>query len=54
VQESRNQGVPLVQSAPRSKVQQSIVGLAQALTGKSPGPNGKEKARGWATLFSRK
>jgi pilus assembly protein CpaE len=33
--ESRNAGVPLVQHAPRSKVQQSIAGLAQALTGKT-------------------
>ncbi len=33
--ESRNSGVPLLQHAPRSKIQQSIVGLAQALTGKA-------------------
>jgi pilus assembly protein CpaE len=52
VHESRNQGVPLLQLAPRSKVQQSINGLAQALTGREL--NGaKEKSRGWA-LFSRK
>jgi pilus assembly protein CpaE len=47
VSEARDQGVPLLQHAPRCKVQQSIVGLVQALTGKSPGL-GKEKARGWA------
>jgi pilus assembly protein CpaE len=33
--ESRNAGVPLVQHAPRSKVQLAIAGLAQALTGKT-------------------
>jgi pilus assembly protein CpaE len=32
--ESRNAGVPLLQHAPRSKIQQAIAGLAQALTGK--------------------
>jgi pilus assembly protein CpaE len=32
--ESRNHGVPLLQFAPKSKVQQSFVGLAHALTGK--------------------
>jgi pilus assembly protein CpaE len=36
--ESRNQGVPLLQHAPRSKVQQSIVGLAEALCGKAEVP----------------
>jgi pilus assembly protein CpaE len=50
--EARNQGVPLVQHAPRSKVQQSIQGLAHALTGKEQQAAPKEKAR-WA-LFSRK
>ena len=33
--ESRNAGVPLLQHAPRSKVQQSLAGLAQALCGKA-------------------
>src|SRR5262249_18632008 len=32
--ESRNNGVPLLQHAPKSKVQQSIAGLAQTLTGR--------------------
>ena len=32
--ESRNQGVPLVLHAPKSKLQQSFAGLAQALCGK--------------------
>jgi len=49
--EARNQGVPLVQHAPKSKVQLSIQGLAGALTGAQQAAP-KEKAR-WA-LFSRK
>jgi pilus assembly protein CpaE len=53
VLEARNQGVPLVQSAPRSKVQQSIAGLAQNLTGKQPQGAAREKAGRWG-LFSRK
>jgi pilus assembly protein CpaE len=36
--ESRNAGVPLLQHAPRSKVQQSIAGLAQTLCGKTEAP----------------
>jgi pilus assembly protein CpaE len=51
VTESRNNGVPLVLHAPRSKVQQSFAGLAQALCGKEAAP--KEKAGRWA-LFSRR
>jgi pilus assembly protein CpaE len=50
--EARNQGVPLVQHSPKSKVQMSIQGLANALTGKQQQSAPKEKAR-WA-LFSRK
>jgi pilus assembly protein CpaE len=50
VTEARNQGAPLVQTAPRCKVQQAIAGLAQALTGKAPVA---EKASRWG-LFSRK
>ena len=50
--EARNQGVPLVQHSPKSKVHQSIQGLACALTGKQQQSAPKEKAR-WA-LFSRK
>jgi pilus assembly protein CpaE len=50
--EARNQGVPLVQHSPKSKVQMSIHGLACALTGKQQQSAPKEKAR-WA-LFSRK
>jgi Flp pilus assembly CpaE family ATPase len=49
--ESRNQGVPLLTFAPKSKVQQSFHGLAQALCGKTAAA-AREKSR-WA-LFSRK
>jgi pilus assembly protein CpaE len=35
--ESRNNGVPLIQHAPRCKAQQSIAGLAQALCGSKDG-----------------
>jgi pilus assembly protein CpaE len=52
VLEARNQGAPLIQSAPRSKVQQSIAGLAQALTGKKD-PAVKERTSRWG-LFSRR
>ncbi len=48
---SRNAGVPLIQHAPKSKVQQSLVGLAAALSGKTngqPADDGKEKKKkGW-------
>ena len=53
VNDSRNEGVPLVQAAPKSKVQQAIVGLAHALTGKELAAPVREKSRGWG-LFSRK
>jgi pilus assembly protein CpaE len=45
--ESRNHGVPLVQHAPRSKVQQSFTGLAQALTGKDAQPVAKGRKWFW-------
>jgi Flp pilus assembly CpaE family ATPase len=45
---SRNAGVPLVQFAPRSKVYQHIVGLANALCGK----NGNGEAPKKRGLFS--
>ncbi|MFO0930753.1 MAG: AAA family ATPase [Gemmataceae bacterium] len=51
VNEARTQGVPLLQLAPRSKIQQAFVGLTRAVTGKEP-PAAKEKSRGWS-LFSR-
>jgi pilus assembly protein CpaE len=51
--DSRNQGVPLVQFAPRSKVNQSIVGLAGALSGKETASAAREKGSRWA-LFSRR
>jgi pilus assembly protein CpaE len=53
VTDSRNEGVPLIQAAPKSKAQQAMVGLAQALTGKDLAAPAKEKSRGWG-LFSRK
>src|SRR5438874_3567133 len=43
--ESRNAGVPLLQHAPRSKIQQSIAGLAQTLCGRAeaaPAPAAKK------------
>jgi pilus assembly protein CpaE len=52
--ESRNHGVPLLQHAPRSRIQQSIAGLAQALCGKDPASVAvNEKSGRWA-LFSRR
>lgn len=48
VSDARNQGVPLIQSAPRCKVQQSIAGLAQALTGKQV--PAAEKSSRWGFL----
>jgi pilus assembly protein CpaE len=52
VMESRNQGVPLVSYAPKSKVQAAYTGLAQVLTGKEV-QLPTEKPRGWARIFSR-
>jgi pilus assembly protein CpaE len=53
--ESRNAGVPLLQHAPKSKAQQSIAGLAQALSNKqeAPAPPAK-KGGGWRGIFSSK
>jgi pilus assembly protein CpaE len=51
--ESRNQGIPLVQHAPKSKVQLAIAGLVTKLCGREPAAPVKEKSRGWA-LFSRR
>jgi pilus assembly protein CpaE len=51
--ESRNQGVPLVQAASKSKVQASIAGLAQALTGKATEAAPAKAASRWS-LFLRK
>ena len=41
--EARNQGIPLLQHAPKSKVQQSLLDLAGTLCGKSPQGPKKEK-----------
>jgi pilus assembly protein CpaE len=43
---SRVAGSPLINFAPKSKVQLSLLGLAQALTGKSPVAEPAKK-RGW-------
>ncbi|MBL8794234.1 MAG: pilus assembly protein CpaE, partial [Planctomycetia bacterium] len=46
---SRNAGVPLIEHAPKSKVQASLMGLAAALTGKGgsgSGGGGEEKRGG--------
>jgi pilus assembly protein CpaE len=45
--ESRNAGVPLLQFAPKSKVQQSIAGLTQALCGKAEAEPAKARRSGW-------
>jgi pilus assembly protein CpaE len=52
--ESRNHGTPLLSYAPKCKVQQSIVGLAQAVCGNELQPSTKEKSNRWGTLFARK
>jgi pilus assembly protein CpaE len=49
--DSRNQGLPLVQHAPRTKAQVAIVALASAICGKELQPT-KDKGIGWK-LFSR-
>jgi pilus assembly protein CpaE len=48
VQEARDHGMPLVQHAPRSKAQQSLMGLAQSLTGKAIQPAAASRSKGWA------
>jgi pilus assembly protein CpaE len=55
VVESRNQGVPLVMSAPKSKVNQNIQSLAQALGGKGPAPAARVEKASWiGGIFSRR
>lgn len=51
--EARNNGTPLLMYAPKSKVQQSIAGLAEAVCGRQLQPAAKEKSSRWA-LFSRR
>jgi pilus assembly protein CpaE len=53
--EARNNGVPLIQHAPKSKAHQSIVGLAEVLAGHDPYAPAKPKAAkpaGWRGIFS--
>ncbi len=45
MQEARDNGVPLLQHAPRSKAQQSLNGLAQALTGRGAKPEASKGKR---------
>ncbi len=53
--ESRNQGVPLLTLFPKSKLQQSIAGLAQALNGgKEIRGAAKAPSSGWGKIFSRR
>lgn len=42
---ARNSGVPLLTHAPKSKVHQSLVGLANALCGKTPAEATKKERR---------
>jgi pilus assembly protein CpaE len=51
--EARNQGIPLLQHAPKCKAQASIAGLALALCGKEAPAAPKDKPSRW-TLFSRR
>ncbi len=44
---SRVAGQPLIKFAPKSRAHQSLIGLAQAITGKSPASEGPAKKRGW-------
>jgi pilus assembly protein CpaE len=53
IAEARNHGSPLILHAPKSKVQQSIAGLARAVCGRQVQPAAKEKPSRWA-LFARR
>jgi pilus assembly protein CpaE len=53
VADARNQGVPLVALAPRSKIQQSFAGLARSLDGEGDEAAPKEAKSGWGKIFSR-
>jgi len=53
--EVRNNGVPLVEQAPKAAVTQSVIGLAEALTGdrKESGPEDETEVKvGKSSLFS--
>ena len=55
VMDSRNQGVPLIMSAAKSKVHQNIHTLAQTLTGKAPQPTARADKTSWmGSMFSRR
>jgi pilus assembly protein CpaE len=51
--DARNQGVPLVTLAPKSKVQQSFAGMARALDGEGKDLAPGEAKSGWGKIFSR-
>jgi pilus assembly protein CpaE len=44
---SRVNGAPLIKFAPKSKIQQNIQGLTQAITGRAPAAEGAAKKKGW-------
>ncbi len=55
VVESRNQGVPLITAAPKSKVHQNIYALAHALSGRTNGTASKMEKPSWiGGIFSRR
>ena len=50
---ARVAGHPLVKYAPKSRVQQSIAGLAQALYGKTASGSGTQGSKGWSFFGKR-
>lgn len=50
---SRNAGVPLIQHAPKSKVQMALFGLAGAIDGKNNGQAGSERKKSMMDWFRR-
>jgi pilus assembly protein CpaE len=50
---ARVSGHPLIKHAPKSRVQQSILGLSQALFGKSPAADVRESKGGWGFFGKR-
>jgi len=54
--EARNNGVPLVMHAPKSKIQASFVGLMEALSGRKSAAarNQRDRAAGSAASVSRR
>ncbi len=52
----RNNGVPLIEQAPKAGITQSIVQLGEALSGHAPGEdkNGNKRLGGWLNFFGKK